>query len=168
MDIIPTKALRNSKEKVEFKCTDFKSYKSKPKQSKSSGAHPSNKTNPAELLDLKRTKHEVIKFTNSAAQSYGGKSRAEIAASLAMRLGAKPAKKEYRNYKDIIAENKIKRQNVDRETQLQQIGKNAQGTASQKYLKVKSAKQKKLLNKPIVTHYGVVKPKLATKKRRNK
>lgn len=166
MDIIPTKALQNTKEKVDFKCTDFKSYKSKPKQPKFAAIPGQQKS--TELLDLKRTKHEVIKFTNSAALSYGGKSRAEIAASLAISLGAKAAKKEYRNYKDIIVENKTRRQNVDRQTQLQQIGKNAQGSASQKYLKIKSAKQKKLLNKPIVTNYGVVKPKLGIKKRRNK
>lgn len=170
MELIPTKALQNTSKNVEFKSTIFTSYKSKPKNSehkpiKSINSKNSEKSD-SDSLTLKRATHDIIKFSNTSSNSYG-KTRAQLAAELAIRLGAKKAKNEYRNYKEIIAENKEKRKIIAEKAQMQQLGKTSEGTAAQKYKKVRSAKHKKLLNKPIITHYGVVNPKLKVKRKKN-
>lgn len=167
MELIPTKALQNSSKTIEFKSTVFTSYKSKPKekQIKSIINNKNSTKSDSDLLNLKRAKHEIIKFSNKSVNSFG-KTREQLSAELAISLGAKQAKNPYRNYKEIIAENKEKRKQIAEEVQMQQLGKTSQGTAAQKYKKVKSAKQKKLLNKPIVTHYGVVNPKIQHKRKK--
>lgn len=165
LDIVPTKAMRLSQNsQAEFKATVFESHKSKAKTS--SGPNLKRGVAPGipvatNEFDLKRAKNEVFHFGISGFDS-NDKQAAKLA--LAVRLGAKPPKNVYRNYKELIAEKEQSRKQANEDTARLQLGKNAQGGASITYKKIHTARKKKKLNGQITTHYGVANPKMAKKK----
>lgn len=172
LEIVPTKAmLRLQKQQQKslqddppvptFKATVFEAYKSKAK----TGAHNPKRTDAAtgdvQEFDLKRAKHEVLKFGISGFET-NDKVAAKIA--LAVKLGARPPKNQYTNYKDLLAEKKKQRQDAVEQSAMLQLGKNAQGVASVTYKKLHNARRKKKLDGQITRHYGVVNPKITNKK----
>lgn len=161
-----TKAMRLSQNsQTQFKATVFESNKSKPKASSGSnlkrGSASSASIGDTNEFNLKRAKNEVLHFGISGFDNQD-KQAAKLA--LALRLGAKPPKNEYRNYKELIAEKEQSRKQANEESARLQLGKNAQGGASVTYKRIHNARKKKKLNGQITTHYGVANPKIAKKK----
>lgn len=109
LEIIPTKAMLLKKKAAasEFKAVVFETHK--PKKSagtrkigaKRSGTVKDN--DDSDALDMKRVRHEVFNFGISG-YNFQDQQKAKIA--LAVKLGAKPPKNAYKNYKDLQAENK--------------------------------------------------------------
>lgn len=167
LDIVPTKAMRLAQNsQTDFKATVFESHKSKAKTSsgpnlKRGAASSSGTLVPTNEFDMKRAKNEVFHFGVSGFDR-DDKQAAKLA--LAVRLGAKPPKNSYRNYKELVAEKEQSRKQLSEETARLQLGKNAQGSASVTYKKIHNARKKKKVNGQITTHYGVVNPKMSTKK----
>ena len=164
LEIVPTKAmlLKGNTSSNEFKVTVFESHKSKVKDSSGAKHNLKGKAETNEF-DLKKAKHEVLNFGISGLESKDKKA-AKIA--LALKLGAKPPKNQYKNYKDLIAENKKAREEMNEQAAFLQLGKNAQGGASVTYKKMHNAKRKKKLDGQITRHYGVVNPKINKKKKK--
>lgn len=164
LNLIPTKAalLKKSESLNQFKCTTFESYKPKQKSLTNTKLANVDKTSK-NIFDIKRAKHEVFTFGTSGLESKD-KEVAKIA--LAVKLGAKPAKSKYKNYKELLAEKKELKEKERENEALWNVGKNAQGGASVTYRQMKSATQKRKLNAPINQHYGVLNPKIVKRKKK--
>lgn len=161
--LIPTKAAlaKKSESLNQFRCTTFESHK--PKQKSLANKKLNAVDSLKNIFDIKRAKHEVFRFGTSGMESKD-KEVAKIA--LAVKLGAKPAKSQYKNYKDLLAEKKVSKQKEREDEALWTVGKNAQGGASVTYKQIKSANKKRKLNAPINQHYGVVNPKIVKRKKK--
>lgn len=173
LDIVPTKAMLRLQQQqqsqpdtppaVAFKATVFEAYKSKAK----TNAHNLKRSEAAaggvQEFDLKRAKHEVLNYGISGFET-NDKVAAKIA--LAVKLGARPPKNTYTNYKDLLAEKKKQRQDAVEQSAMMQLGKNAQGVASVTYKKLHNARRKKKLDGQITRHYGVVNPKIHKKQKK--
>lgn len=167
-NLIPTKAALSKKAASleQFKFTSFESHKPKLKSltSNKSNNKPHNVDGTTKnTFDIKRAKHEVLQFGTSGLESKD-KEVAKIA--LAVKLGAKPPKNKYKNYKDLLAEKKmLKTKELENEA-LWAVGKNAQGGAAVTYKQMNSAKKLRKLNGTITQHYGVVNPKIVKRKKK--
>lgn len=167
--IVPTRAQRLQAEaQSSIKATVFETYRSKKSASLQSNLKTRTNTSAtvpdssAPEFDLKRAKHEILNFGISGFDS---KDKHAAKLALAIKLGAKPPKNAYTNYKDLLVEKK-KQQAADAEqSAFRSIGKNSQGAASVTYKKLHSARRKKKLEGQIDRHYGVVKPKIHKKKK---
>lgn len=171
LDIVPTRAMRlQAAAQSSIKATVFESHRSKKSAlasnlkirpgGTSTTANASDSGNPE--FDLKRAKHEILNFGISGFDS---KDKHAAKLALAIRLGARPPKNEYTNYKDLLAEKKKQQAEAAEQSAFRQIGKNAQGAASVTYKKLHSARRKKKLQGQIDRHYGVVNPKIHKKKK---
>lgn len=169
LEIVPTKAMLRMRQAqvapvTEFKATVFESHKSKAKTNPHNLKHnASSGASSAQEFDLKRAKHEVLNFGISGFET-NDKVAAKIA--LAVKLGARPPKNQYTNYKDLLAEKKRQREEATDKSAMLQLGKNAQGVASVTYKKLHNARRKKKLDGQITRHYGVVNPKIYKKNKK--
>lgn len=111
-------------------------------------------------FDLKRAKRDVINFGISAFES---KDKAAAKTTMAIKLGARPPKGPYINYKELLAEKRRQREDATEKSTMQQLGKNAQGNASVTYRALQKTRKRKLNGQQITRNYGVVKPKINTK-----
>ncbi|XP_059060357.1 uncharacterized protein C1orf131 homolog [Achroia grisella] len=133
MSIVVTKAalaLKNAENNFQF--VKFESYKPKKRESTS---HDQNIEKKAQLsrkskkdLDLKQIRHEVVKFGMSGFDSTK-KEEAKIA--LAVSLGAKPPKRKYINYKELMQKRKLEKEQEKNERQ-QMISKSLLKTGGKK------------------------------------
>ncbi|XP_037917263.1 uncharacterized protein C1orf131 homolog [Hermetia illucens] len=114
-------------------------------------------------FDMKRARHEVIRFGSSGFETQD-KKRAQIA--LAVKLGARPPRNEYKNYKDLIAEKRQAKAQKESEQRMLQLGKNQVGVASVRCQPKKGLQKRRRDLGDISQHYGVTKPKLFKKKKR--
>lgn len=172
LEIIPTKAMLLQKEKAvnDFKAVVFESYKSK----KSQGTGTSNKRKAVESdkddngLDMKKIRHEVFNFGISG-YNFQDQQKAKIA--LAVKLGAKPPKNQYKNYKDLQIEIKESKAKEKEEAYIRSVGKNSAGQATVSCNKlvnrfVKKHKNTKNAVGELTQHYGIVNPKINRKKKK--
>ncbi|KAG4076099.1 hypothetical protein HA402_011445 [Bradysia odoriphaga] len=164
LNLIPTKAAlaKKSQSLDQFKCTTFESHKPKQKSLTDKKLDNIDKT-LKNIFDMKRAKHEVFSFGTSGLESKD-KEVAKIA--FAVKLGAKPPKNKYKNYKELLAEKKVLQEKERESDALSKVGKNAQGGASVTYKQIKNANRKRKLNAPINQHYGVVNPKIVKRKKK--
>ncbi|KAK9874684.1 hypothetical protein WA026_005504 [Henosepilachna vigintioctopunctata] len=108
-------------------------------------------------FNIKKAKNEVIKLGMSTLE---GQEKKDAKIQLLIKLGAKPPRKKYINYKELQKERKEKKAAEQSNAQLQQIGKNILGksTAKDKFDK-KRRKDQKFKNKGLLDVYdGKVKP----------
>lgn len=172
LEIIPTKAMLLQKEKAanDFKAVIFESHKSK----RSLGTDTTNKRRAAKSdkddngLDMKRVRHEVFNFGISG-YNFQDQQKAKIA--LAVKLGAKPPKNEYKNYKDLQAEIKESKAKEKEDAYIRSVGKNSAGQATVSCNKlvnrfVKKHKNTKNTVGELTKHYGVVNPRMNRKKKK--
>lgn len=172
LEMVPTRAMLLRQQSAAgasdntFKVTVFESHKSKKSAAhnlnKTGGSSNSTSASSAPEFDLKRAKHEVLHFGISG---FDATNKTAAKQALAIRLGAKPAPNAYKNYKELQAERQQARQESAENAHRLQLGKNAQGVASVTYKKIHNARKRKQLSGPITTHYGVVNPKMAKKKK---
>lgn len=180
LDIVPTKAMLHLQKisaasaaaaetavnppHSQFKAIVFESHKSKAAANKSNpSASKASPTNSSEF-DMKRAKHEVLNFGISGFE-VNDKVAAKIA--LAVKLGARPPKNAYVNYKDLLTQKRNDREAANKQSAMLQLGKNAQGGASVTYKNLHNARRKKKLDGQITRHYGVVNPKIHKKPKKN-
>uniref|UniRef100_S4NMQ1 Uncharacterized protein n=1 Tax=Pararge aegeria TaxID=116150 RepID=S4NMQ1_9NEOP len=135
MSIVLTKAalaLRNAENN--FKVVKFEAHKPKKKHVEEDSKVDSKQTLPSKRdLDLKQIRHEIVKFGMSGFDTTK-KEQAKIA--LAVSLGAKPPKREYVNYKELMERKKLEKQTKDDERKMM-ISKSILSTGTKK--KKKSA-----------------------------
>ena len=103
----------------------------------------------------------------SADTRFEDQQKAKIA--LAVKLGAKPPKNAYKNYKELIEEKKLEKAKAAEEAYIRTVGKTSSGraTVSCNKLTNRFTKQKKRAKDVtnLTQHYGVVNPKIHKKKR---
>ncbi|XP_035430043.2 uncharacterized protein C1orf131 [Spodoptera frugiperda] len=107
MSLIMTKAaLAMKNPEVNFKFVKFEAHKPKKKtaadNSDNSEIKPGSQQTSKDL-DLKKIRHEVVKFGMSG---FDPTKKEEARIALAVSLGAKPPKKEYVNYKELMEKRK--------------------------------------------------------------
>lgn len=173
LDIIPTKAmlLKKKEAEKEFKAVVFETYK--PKKSNGTKKFPqkrstTGKDSDDDGLDMKRVRHEVFNFGISG-YNFQDQQKAKVA--LAVKLGAKPPKNAYKNYKELQAENKEAKTKAKEEAYIRTVGKNSAGMATVSCNKlvnrfVKKTKKNKNSVGEITKHYGIVNPRIHKKKKK--
>ncbi|XP_053692082.1 uncharacterized protein C1orf131 homolog [Sabethes cyaneus] len=191
---VPTKAslLKKCSEENEFKLVVFEPVKAKknklekPKsfplpsevQDKESGTESEpdiadifsdayrRKRKPREdprTFDISRARKEVINFGISGLDK---ETKHEARVALAIKLGAKPPKNVYRNYKEILADRKREKEDSERASRRRK-GQSFGAAKSFQQHQLR-ARQKAAHPGSVTRHYGVVDPKIRDKKRRKK
>lgn len=172
LDIVPTKALllKNKNAREQFKTVVFESHKSKKnlggkvaQQRKHNG-----KGDDDDEFDMKKARNEVFNFGISG---YGFEDQQKAKVALAIKLGAKPQKNPYKNYKELIEERKEAKKKAAEEEYIRTVGKNSNGVATVSCSKINNPfamKKKKKSNGigALDQHYGVVNPKIHNKKKK--
>ncbi|KAB0799208.1 hypothetical protein PPYR_07088 [Photinus pyralis] len=154
LDFIPTKSsIINSNCNKDFESVTFTSYKKKQKQTSSSSS-PTTKNEKSNVFDIKKARYEVLKFGISGLD-HNKKQEAQI--RLAIKLGAKPPKNKYKNYKELLEERKKEKEVNDSNLRFQQLGKDEQGKS---LVKIKKSKRRKnVLKGSLLEAYGTTKVK---------
>lgn len=129
-----------------------------------------NSSSPMELsnnneFDIKKARHEVLNFAmnNQRVQ----KNQKKMLTYQLVKLGAKPPKKQEKNYKQLLDERKRLKDIREERKKFCQLGKNQAGAASVK-CRSKSKQEKQAKKRAPVSSidrfYGVVKPNLKKSK----
>ncbi|EEZ98488.1 hypothetical protein TcasGA2_TC000985 [Tribolium castaneum] len=157
-DFIPTRgSLKKGTQSIDFKSVSFESYKPKKQEKiEISNEKPQNKK--SEDFNIRRAKHEIVKFGMSG---FDPEKKEEAKIQLAIKLGAKPKKNKYKNYKLLKEERAKLKQEEKTKAQFQQLGKNAIGKSTAKG-KGFDRKRKKAKG-GLLDVYGKVNLKNATK-----
>ncbi|XP_055609850.1 uncharacterized protein C1orf131 homolog [Uranotaenia lowii] len=114
-----------------------------------------------ETFDISRARKEVINFGISGLDK---ETKHEAQVALAIKLGAKPPKNKYRNYKEILLERKREKEETDR-TNRRRRGRSF-GAIKSFQEQQQRARKKATDSGSVTRHYGVVNPKIGGKKRR--
>lgn len=172
LDIVPTRAmlLKKSDATSEFKAVVFESHKRKSPKGSSRAARGSQPGGGKDDsgLDLKKARQEVFNF-GITGYDFQDQQKAKIA--LAVKLGAKPPKNAYKNYKELQEERKTAKEKAKEDEYIRTVGKSSSGhaTVSCNKLVNRVMKKRKANNEvgALTKHYGVVNPKIhKTKKKR--
>ncbi|XP_062712532.1 uncharacterized protein LOC134289872 [Aedes albopictus] len=119
------------------------------------------KKDDPQVFDISRARKEVINYGISGLDR---DIKLEAKVALAVKLGAKPPKNPYRNYKELLEERKREKQETDRESRRR---KGQSYGAARSYQQQKQRARDKASNPNSVTrHYGVVNPKMDDRKKR--
>jgi len=136
-----------------------KSESQKPHKTKEAG----NELNPE--FDIKKARHEVLNFAMKNQRVIKNKTKMEM--FQLVKLGAKPLRKQVKNYKELKDERQRLKNIREERKKFHQLGKNQAGAAS---VKCRSKSQKERNDKKrapvsqIDQHYGKAQPKFKTKK----
>lgn len=179
MEIIPTRAMLLKKPQAasEFKAVVFETHKSKRgnagtkfggKMNQSAGTKSKSDD---DALDMKRVRHEVFNFGISG---YNFQDRQKAKIALAVKLGAKPPKQKYQNYKELQEAKKQAKEIEKEEAYIRTVGKNSAGMATVSCNKLvdRYAKRKNKNHRAsnavgeLTKHYGIVNPKIHKKTKR--
>lgn len=175
LEIVPTRAMRLQKPEAasEFKAVVFEAHKSKQKSGvrRTNDSNKSKSKNEDDALDMKRVRHEVFNFGISG-YNFQDQQKAKIA--LAVKLGAKPPKNKYQNYKELQEAKKQAKEKEKEEAYIRTVGKNSAGMATvscnklvDRYAKKRSKKQRSANAVGELTkHYGIVNPRIHKKNKR--
>lgn len=167
LDVVPTRAsLLLKSAPNQFKAIVFESHKAKPRTAKPRPSGDAAKADDG-ALDMKRVRQEVFNFGISG---YGFEDQQKAKIALAVKLGAKPPKNEYKNYKQLIEEKKQAKAKAAEDAYIRSVGKNSSGRATVSCSKLTNrfTKQKRRAKDvtDITAHYGVVNPKIHKKKKK--
>ncbi|KAJ8875086.1 hypothetical protein PR048_022977 [Dryococelus australis] len=137
-----------------FQAVVFKTAKGKTKKGNMEGTESSTLAPGAgDLVDMKKVRHEVFKF---AMSGYDPSQKEEAKINLAIKLGAKPPKKKYYNYKELRKMKEEAKEKEDMRVKLQMIGKNNLGKSNKKGLRRMPGKLRKAEKDGILESYGKV------------
>lgn len=165
--VVQTKAmlLKKSTESTDFKAVVFETHKSKKGIGRKSMAKKNADDDNG--FDMKKARYEVF---NYGISGYDFKDQQKAKIALAVKLGAKPPKNAYKNYKDLQMELKQGKVKAAEEAYIRTVGKNSSGEAivSCNKLANRVMKKKKKNNNvgELTKHYGVVNPKIHKKKKK--
>lgn len=156
-------ALKKPSDDAEFKALVFQEPQAttnKPEKSTdSSTGKATNVKRPKEEdneFDIKKARQEVLNFAISNQRTIKNKRKMEI--FQLVKLGAKPPKKAYKNYKELKAERKRLQEIRDERKKFHQLGKTQTGAASVKCNK-KTKEKRRAPVANISQHYGKAEPK---------
>ncbi|XP_017076930.1 uncharacterized protein C1orf131 [Drosophila eugracilis] len=131
----------------------------KTKRTKEAG----NELNPE--FDIKKARHEILNFAMKNQRVIKNKTKMEM--FQLVKLGAKPLRKQAKNYKDLKDERQRLNNIREERKKFHQLGKNQTGAASVK-CRSKSQKQRNDKKRAPVSqidqHYGKAQPKFKTRK----
>ncbi|CAH2100329.1 unnamed protein product [Euphydryas editha] len=118
MSLVITKAalaLKNADSN--FQVVKFEAHKPKKKKNAEvENMEESKSTGSAKKdLDLKKIRHEIVKFGMSG---FDATKKEEAKIALAVSLGAKPPKREYINYKELMQKRKKEKQKLNEEKKM--------------------------------------------------
>lgn len=116
-------------------------------------------------FDIKKARHEIINFATANQRTVKNKRKAEI--QQLVKLGAKPPKKEYKNYKELKEEKQRLKEIRQKRKEFSQLGKTQTGAASVRCSAKAQKKQVQKKRAPVANisqHYGKAQPKF---KKRN-
>ncbi|XP_062565515.1 uncharacterized protein C1orf131 homolog [Armigeres subalbatus] len=117
----------------------------------------------SQVFDISRARKEVINYGISGLDR---ETKHEAKVALAIKLGAKPPKNQYRNYKEILEERKREKFDADRESRRR---KGQSYGAVRSYQQQKQRVRQKASNPNSVTkHYGIVNPKMDSDRKKRK
>ncbi|XP_059611256.1 uncharacterized protein C1orf131 [Phlebotomus argentipes] len=175
LGIIPTKAmLLRSGSASEFTATVFeerKHHREERKRKKNiDHNHKSTERVPKDeesVFDIRKARNEVLKLGLSGFEEVE-KKKAQV--EMAVKLGAKPAKREYKNYKVLQEERKLAKEAQEQQQSLQNVGKKATGEALFSYKKFTRGHRKRKGDSEVLKEYGRISADklsaLTTKKRK--
>ncbi|KAK5650913.1 hypothetical protein RI129_001942 [Pyrocoelia pectoralis] len=153
VDFIPTKSSMLNKDcNKDFESVTFTSYKKKIKPTTSTSS-PTSKSKKNDFFDVKKARYEVLKFGISGFEQH---KKEEAKIRLAIKLGAKPPKNKYKNYKALLEERKKEKEMKDDNLKFQQLGKDQQGKS---LVKTKKAHRKNIIKGSLLESYGTTKVK---------
>lgn len=138
---IPTKSSQKRKTPTDFKVITYESHKPKQKKPKIADKEietTDDRTQTNEF-DMKKSRYEVLKFGMSG---FDPEKKEEAKIQLAIKLGAKPPKNKYKNYKQLQTEKKQQQIDEKRRQEFQQLGKNQLGKSNAKGKFFKKKKEK--------------------------
>lgn len=142
-----------------FECVVFEDKrKSGVGRNSSSKKNINNPMASSSDVDIRRVKREVIKF---GLTGFDAKAKQEAKIEHAIRLGAKPPKKKFVNYKELKAEKARQLQEAEEKKKLMDAGKvkGVSNDKGKKYLALKKRKDN------ILQDYGKVSSSFKNKKR---
>ncbi|XP_018565285.1 uncharacterized protein C1orf131 homolog isoform X2 [Anoplophora glabripennis] len=150
---IPTRgSMMQKKGKIDFQEVTYESYKSTKRKKKLNGSEEITKNKEHGDFNIKKAKHEIIKFGMSG---FDPQKKEEAEIQLAIKLGAKPPKNKYKNYKLLQVEKKKEKEKETSRQNFLQLGKNNAGKST---AKGKSFDRKRKKGKgDILSIYGKVK-----------
>lgn len=111
-------------------------------------------------FDIKKARHEILSFAMNNQRIEKNKKRMLI--NQLVNLGAKPPKKECKNYKELLDEKRRLKQIREERKRFHQLGKNQTGSASVKCRSKTKLEKQQRKRHPVAAidqHYGVVKIK---------
>lgn len=151
-----------------LKTDDFKSFVHEKKVRKSSKkfneSDVTKEQSDKSSIDLQRARKEVINLGLSGFSDKLEKEEAEI--QLAIKLGAKPPKKQYKNYKEILLEKK--QVTKTHQTTSEKVAKKHQFGATQSFQKYLTGNRHKSKRNPknVLESYGKVNKQKDVKRHR--
>ncbi|XP_022905809.1 uncharacterized protein C1orf131 homolog [Onthophagus taurus] len=153
-DFIPTKGSQIKEHPTDnFKVIKYESHKPKRKNDTYKEAVEEKLDIKANELNIKRAKFEIMKFGMSG---FDQQKKEEAKIQLAIKLGAKPPKNKYRNYKELIEEKKREKLEEEKTIKLQQSGKNKMGKSIAKGKSFDRKRRKGKETKGLLDVYGKV------------
>ncbi|VEN35970.1 unnamed protein product [Callosobruchus maculatus] len=128
LGLIPTKASLLKKTQLDFQVSSHISHKPRKDKTVENSADSAISDNKNDkVYNIKRLKQEIKSFTLQNAEN---KKEAKI--QLAIKLGAKPPKNKYTNYKTLVKEKQKQKQREMKAAAFQQLGKNSHGRCNAK------------------------------------
>uniref|UniRef100_A0A182SJW3 Uncharacterized protein n=1 Tax=Anopheles maculatus TaxID=74869 RepID=A0A182SJW3_9DIPT len=120
---------------------------------------PKRKEDPT-VFDMSKARREIMNF---GFTGFDKESKHEASVRLAIKLGAKPPKNQYRNYRELLEEKKAAKEQDGDTAAKRRHGQMAYG-AIQSYNKYQQRQREKQRNPTsIMKHYGIAKPRIGKK-----
>ncbi|KAJ3665860.1 hypothetical protein Zmor_001326 [Zophobas morio] len=128
-DFIPTRGSSKKPGSItNFQSVTYESYKAKKHHEAKAQIETSKQTKVSEF-NIKKARHEVVKF---GMGGFDPQKKEEAKIQLAIKLGAKPPKNKYKNYR-LLKEDRAKQKDEEKQkSQFQQLGKNLLGKSTAK------------------------------------
>nr|CAI5853906.1 unnamed protein product [Callosobruchus analis] len=128
LGFIPTKASEKRKTQLDFEVSSYKSHKPEKHITTDNIADSAiNDNKNDKVYSIKRLKQEIKSFTLQNAEN-----KREAKVQLAIKLGAKPPKNKYTNYKTLVKEKQKQKLKEMKAAAFQQLGKNSHGRCNAK------------------------------------
>uniref|UniRef100_A0A1B0DJY8 Uncharacterized protein n=1 Tax=Phlebotomus papatasi TaxID=29031 RepID=A0A1B0DJY8_PHLPP len=174
LGIIPTKAMllhnQNSSDFTAVVFEEKKRVRGEKKNKNPNLKEVSKRVDNAdeEVFDIRKARNEVLKFGLSGFEDV---EKQKVQVAMAIKLGAKPPKRGYKNYKVLQEERKRAKEEKAEQESFQTLGKKSTGEAIFNYKKFSKGRRKRKDDVEVLREYGKIStvdkiPEAAAKKRK--
>lgn len=174
LGIIPTKAmLLRNQNSLDFTAVVFEEKKRVRGEKKNKNPNlkdESKKVDNADedVFDIRKARNEVLKFGLSGFEDV---EKQKVQVAMAIKLGAKPPKRGYKNYKILQEERKKAKEEKAEQESFQTLGKKSTGEAIFNHKKFSKGRRKRKDDVEVLREYGKISavdkiPEAAAKKRK--